>query len=109
MGCQNPPTPPQPEEPQEGEHMVHCVKFGRDMPGLDEPPFDTEFGEKIYHNVSREAWKMWLEYQKMVINEYRLNPATREAQEILVKQMEQFFFGEGSQLPPGYVPPQTKQ
>ncbi len=108
MGCHNPPGPPQPEELKEGDHIVHCVKFGRDMPGLDEPPFDTEFGEKIYHNVSREAWKMWLEYQKMIINEYRLNPATREAQEILVKQMEQFFFGEGAQLPPGYVPPQKK-
>lgn len=109
MGCSGPPRPSQPEEAKEGDHIVHCVKFGRDMPGLDEPPFDTEFGEKIYHNVSREAWKMWLEYQKMIINEYRLNPATRESQEILVKQMEQFFFGEGAQLPPGYVPPQTKQ
>ncbi len=98
-----------PPEPTESEHMVDCVKFGKRLPGLDEPPFDGELGQKIYDHVSLQAWKMWIEYQKMVINEYRLNPATREAQEILVKQMDQFFFGEGAQLPPGYVPPQTKQ
>ncbi len=86
------------------EHMVKCVRFGREMPGLDEPPFDTELGQRIYENVSKEAWRMWMEYAKMLINEYRLNPATKEAQEVLVKQMEQFFWGEGSQLPPGYVP-----
>ncbi len=89
--------------------MVKCVKFGREMEGLDEPPFDSPLGQRIYESVSMEAWKMWMEHAKMIINEYRLNPATKEAQEILVKQMEQFFFGEGSQLPPGYVPPKTKQ
>ena len=48
---------------------------------------------------------MWAEHLKMVINEYRLNPATLEAQELIMKQMEEYFFGEGAQLPPDYVPP----
>jgi len=26
------------------------------MEGLDEPPFDSEFGQKIYKNVSKQAW-----------------------------------------------------
>jgi Fe-S cluster biosynthesis and repair protein YggX len=91
------------------ERMVKCVKFGKDMPGLDEPPFDTELGRRIYENVSQEAWRLWGEHAKMVINEYRLNPADKKAQEILVQQMEQFFFGEGAVLPPDYVPPQQKQ
>jgi Fe-S cluster biosynthesis and repair protein YggX len=99
----------QPAEPVSGEHMVKCVKFGKEMPGLDEPPFDGELGQRVYDNVSREAWKLWLEHLKMVMNEYRLNPATREAQEIILKQMDDYFFGEGSQFPPGYVPPQSKQ
>jgi Fe-S cluster biosynthesis and repair protein YggX len=42
---------------------------------------------------------------KMMMNEYRLNLGTREAQEFLLKQMEQYFFGEGSNLPAEYVPP----
>ncbi|GIU80072.1 MAG: putative Fe(2+)-trafficking protein [Bryobacteraceae bacterium] len=87
--------------------MVHCVKFGREMEGLDEVPFDNHpLGQKIYENVSKEAWRMWVEHMKMLMNEYRLNLGTREAQEFLLKQMEQYFFGEGAQLPPDYVPPQ---
>ena len=45
----------------------------------------------------------------MILNEYRLNPAHKEAQEIIVKHMEDFFFGEGAPLPPGYVPPRSKE
>ena len=83
---------------------IHCVKLGREAEGLDFPPYPGELGKRIYENVSQQAWDMWLEHLKMVINEYRLSPATREAQEIIEQQMEQFFFGEGAQLPPGYVP-----
>ena len=87
------------------DHTVLCVKLKKQLPGLDEPPFDTDFGRKIYDNVSEEAWKQWTEYCKMLLNEYRLNPARREDQEVIVKQMEQFFFGEGAAPPPEYVPP----
>jgi len=78
------------------------------MPGLDEPPFDNPLGQRIYENVSREAWAMWAEHCKMILNEYRLNPANPKDQEVLAKQMEEYFFGEGAALPPGYVPPKTK-
>jgi len=86
-------------------HTVFCVKLKKDMPGLDEPPFDNDLGQKVYDNVSQEAWRMWVEHCKMLLNEYRLNPARREDQEVIVKQMEQFFFGEGSAKPKEYVPP----
>jgi Fe-S cluster biosynthesis and repair protein YggX len=85
--------------------MVKCVKLGRELPGLDEPPFDNELGQKVYENVSQEAWKMWTEHLKMIINEYRLNPAQKEAQSLIVQQLEQYFFGEGAAAPPEYVPP----
>ena len=91
-----------------GKRMVKCVKFQREMPGLDEAPFDGPLGQRIYESVSQEAWKLWQEHCKMILNEYRLNPAHKEAQEIIVKHMEDFFFGEGAPLPPGYVPPQSK-
>ncbi len=91
------------------QHMVKCAKFGKEMPGLDEPPFDTELGQKISENVSAEAWRLWGEHAKMIINEYRLNPADRKAQEIIVHHMEEFFFGQGAQLPPDFVPPKQKQ
>ena len=90
------------------EHMVHCVKLNKDLPGLDEPPFDSELVKKIYENVSREAWGQWMEFCKMLLNEYRLNPARREDQEVIVKQMEQYFFGPGVAPPKEYVPPAQK-
>ncbi len=106
MSCSQPPMPAEHDEP--GTRKVFCVKFQREMPGLDEPPFDNPLGQRIYENVSREAWAMWAEHCKMILNEYRLNPANPKDQEVLAKQMEEYFFGEGAALPPGYVPPKTK-
>lgn len=87
------------------EHKVFCVKLQKELPGLDEPPFDTDLGRKIYDNVSQQAWSMWMDFCKMLLNEYRLNPARKEDQEAIVQQMEQYFFGQGAAPPPEYVPP----
>jgi Fe-S cluster biosynthesis and repair protein YggX len=86
-------------------HMVFCARHKQELEGLDEPPFDSDFGHKIYNSVSQKAWKEWLEHQKMLLNEYRLQPWTPQAQEFLVEQMNQYFFGEGASLPTEYVPP----
>ncbi|MFQ5777310.1 MAG: oxidative damage protection protein [Terriglobia bacterium] len=91
------------------ERMVRCVKFGEELPGLPEVPYTGELGQKIYENVSQKAWELWKEHVKMVINEYQLNPATPEAWQIISNEAEKFFFGEGAQLPPGFVPQQAKQ
>ena len=87
---------------------VQCVKFQKDMPGLDTPPWPGDLGQRIYQSVSVQAWKLWEERMKMILNEYRLMPWQKEAQEIIAKQMEDFFFGEGAALPPGFVPQQAK-
>ena len=86
---------------------VMCAKLKFEAPGLDEVPFDSHpLGQRIYDNVSKEAWKGWVEHMKMLMNEYRLNLCTREAQEFVIKQMEEYFFGEGSSAPPpDFVPP----
>ncbi len=85
---------------------VFCVKFQKEMPGLDEVPFDNHpLGQRIYENVSKEAWRLWVEQMKMIMNEYRLNLANPEAQQFLLKQMENFFFGEGHAPPPDFVEP----
>ena len=86
-------------------HMVQCVRYKQEMEGLDEPPFDTDFGQKIYQSVSQKAWNEWVDRQKMLLNEYRLQPWQPQAQKFLVEQMEQFFFGEGVGMPTQYVPP----
>jgi Fe-S cluster biosynthesis and repair protein YggX len=85
--------------------MVKCVKLGAELPGLEQPPWSGELGQRIYENVSQQAWSMWLSRMTMIINEYRLYPADPEAQKILEAHMEEFFFGPEAGVPPGYVPP----
>jgi Fe-S cluster biosynthesis and repair protein YggX len=102
------PEPTTNETAQPGTRMVHCVKFDKDLPGLERIPWAGELGKRVYESVSKEAWKLWLEHSKMIMNEYRLNPLDPNSQKIMTEQMEQFFFGEGAKLPEGYVPPKAK-
>jgi len=85
--------------------VIQCVKLGREAEGLDVPPYPGELGKRIYANVSKEAWKQWLEHQKMLVNENRLNLADQRARQYLARQMEQFLFGGGADKPAGYVAP----
>ena len=85
--------------------MVQCVKLGREAEGLDFPPYPGELGKRVYESVSKEAWKQWLEQQKMLVNENRLSLADKKAREYLAQQMEKHFFGEGAEKAAGHVPP----
>ncbi|MFP3874868.1 MAG: oxidative damage protection protein [Thiohalophilus sp.] len=85
--------------------MVHCAKLDKEAEGLDMPPYPGELGKRIFENISREAWQMWIQQQTMLINEYRLSPMDPEHRKMLEAQMEKFLFGEGADTPEGYVPP----
>jgi Fe-S cluster biosynthesis and repair protein YggX len=84
--------------------MVQCVKLGRELPGLDKPPFPGELGQRIYDHVSKQAWDMWPAQSTLIINHYSLNMADPESRKILREQMEEFFFGKDSKMPEGWVP-----
>jgi Fe-S cluster biosynthesis and repair protein YggX len=84
--------------------MVHCVKLGREAEALDRPPFKGEFGQKLFENVSREAWRAWIEHSKMLVNEYRLDLTSDQGQKIWMGECQKYFFGEGSELPKEFVP-----
>ena len=85
---------------------IHCVKLGKEAEGLDRPPYPGELGQRIYENVSKQAWQEWMNLQTMLINENRLSPMNPDHRKFLAQQMEEFFFGEGAQRPAGYVPPE---
>jgi Fe-S cluster biosynthesis and repair protein YggX len=87
---------------------VQCVKLQRELPAMPYKPFQDELGQRIFDQVSLEAWKMWLEHSKMIVNEYRLDLTSKKAHEVLKEQCEKFFFGEGAALPPDFVPPPAK-
>ena len=85
--------------------MVQCAKLGKELPGIAYKPFDNELGQRIFDSVSQEAWMMWVEHSKMIVNEYRLDLTSKKAHEVLLEQCEQFFFGEGAAPPPEYQAP----
>jgi Fe-S cluster biosynthesis and repair protein YggX len=84
--------------------MVQCVKLGREAEGLDRPTYPGPLGQRIFDNVSKEAWQGWIRQQTMLVNENRLNLADPAARKYLAEQMENYFFGEGAAMPAGYVP-----
>jgi len=85
--------------------MVQCIKLGKQAEGLDNATYPGELGQKIFDNVSKEAWQQWMGHQTILMNENRLSPMKPEDRAFLEKEMEKFFFGEGSEMPEGYVPP----
>ncbi len=85
---------------------VQCVKLNKEAEGLEFVPYPGDLGKKIFHNVSKEAWKLWLSQQTMLINEYRLSTIDPKSREFLETEMEKFFFSEeGGTVLEGFVPP----
>ena len=87
--------------------MVNCVKLAQEAEGLDRPTYPGDLGKRIYEEVSKEAWQMWMGHQTMLINEYRLTPVDPKARKFLEEEMEKFFFGGGSDKPEGFVPQES--
>jgi Fe-S cluster biosynthesis and repair protein YggX len=83
---------------------VKCVVLGAEAEGLERVPYPGELGQRVFDNVSKEAWQRWLKHQTMLINEYRLSPIEPKARKFLVAEMEKFFFGGGSAAPQEFVP-----
>ncbi len=88
--------------------MVMCAKLGRELPGLEAPPVPGPLGQRIFNEISEEAWQMWLQQQTIMINHYGLNLADPATRKLLQQQMEEFFFGENARMPEGWTPPAGK-
>jgi Fe-S cluster biosynthesis and repair protein YggX/rhodanese-related sulfurtransferase len=88
-----------------GRRKVQCVKLGKELPGLKRRPYPGPLGERIFAEVSAEAWNLWVEHCKMIVNEYRIHAADQSAMKMLMEQCETFLFGDGgAHRPEGYVP-----
>jgi Fe-S cluster biosynthesis and repair protein YggX len=85
---------------------VHCAKLGREAEGLDAPPMPGELGQRVYAEISKEAWQAWLGQQTILINEHRLAGFDPKARAFLREQMLAYLFGEGEvKTPEQFVPP----
>lgn len=80
--------------------IVKCMKLGRELEGLDRPPWPGELGRRIYENISKEAWRGWLEESTKLLNETRLDVTSEAGQKFYAAAMEDWFFGSGTPLEP---------
>lgn len=74
------------------QRTVYCVKLKKEAPGLTAPPYPGPLGQRIYEEISAEAWKGWLQHQTILINENRLKLTSPEARDFLKKAMETYLF-----------------
>lgn len=84
--------------------MVNCVLLKREAEGLDRPTYPGDLGQRVFDNVSKEAWKKWLGHQTILMNEYRLSPINPRDRKFLEEEMDKFFFGEGASTVDNFTP-----
>lgn len=84
---------------------VQCLKLGKEAEGLERQPYLGELGKRIFDNISKQAWQMWMQHQTMLINENRLSVIDPQHRAFLEEQMRKFLFENEAQAPEGYVPP----
>jgi Fe-S cluster biosynthesis and repair protein YggX len=87
------------------DRIVHCKKLGKDLPGLDRPPYKNDLGKRIYEEISKEAWQEWLKDSVKYINTYRVDLASPEGQKFMLKQCAIYFgYEEGDLAQTAWVP-----
>ena len=88
------------------ERMVQCRKLGKLLPGLPKPPYKNELGRRVYEEVSKEAWEMWIKESVRFINTYRVDLASSEGVQFMMKQTAIYFgYEEGDLAATAWTPP----
>jgi len=83
---------------------IFCTHLNKNADGLDFQILPGELGKKVFENISKEAWAMWMSKQTMLINERKLNLMNVDDRALLEKNMSAFLFeGEEVQID-GYTP-----
>ncbi|MCL2777855.1 MAG: oxidative damage protection protein [Polyangiaceae bacterium] len=78
--------------------LVMCRKLGKKLPGLTRPPYKNELGKRIYEEVSKEAWDMWIQDSVKYINTYRVDLTSPEGQKFMFDQCAVYFGLQGGKL-----------
>jgi len=88
---------------------VFCIKYKKNLPGLEKQPFPGSAGEHVYQNVSQQAWQEWLKHQTLLINEKHLQLMDPKTQTYLSEQRRRFLNNEDFDHAEGYTPTQDMQ
>ncbi len=84
--------------------IVNCAKLNKEAEGIAFAPYPGDLGQRIFENISQEAWQLWLNHQTMLINERQLSLIDPDARKYLEGEMEKFLFGGDYDEIAGYVP-----
>jgi len=89
--------------------MVMCKKLGKELPGLERPPYRNDLGKRIFEQISKEAWEMWKKDSVKYINTYRVDLTSAEGQKFMFDQCAIYFgFEEGKLADTAFVPEEKK-
>ena len=83
---------------------VFCQRRNKEAEGLDFQLYPGELGEKIFNNISKEAWAEWQKKQTMLINEHKMNMMNPDDRAFLEKTMVEFLFEGKEPHIEGYTP-----
>lgn len=87
---------------------IFCKKLQKEAEGLAFAPYPGPLGERIFNEISKEAWQDWQKTQTMLINEYRLNLMDAEARKFLEGEMQKFLFEGQDVRPDEYQAPESE-
>ena len=86
---------------------VFCEYLQKEAEGLDFQLYPGELGQRIYENISKQAWSEWQKKQTMLINEKHLNMMSEADRAFLESQMIAFLFERKDIEIEGYTPPEN--
>jgi Fe-S cluster biosynthesis and repair protein YggX/TolA-binding protein len=92
-------APPMPQDATDGQSAEAaagatgdfvCRRCGRANPRMEEIPFTSEIGQKIYAAICQPCWREWIAQSIKVINEYRVNLGSPQGNQVYEQNMKEF-------------------
>ena len=70
---------------------ILCKKLNQELKALERPPY-LGIGLKIQNQISEQAWREWLEFQKKLVNENGLDLSEKKTRDMLKDEMIKYLF-----------------
>lgn len=84
--------------------MIFCHYLNKESEGLDFKLYPGQLGQRIFDQISKEAWQLWMKKQTMFINENKLNMMNQEDRKKIEAQMIAFLFDKKDIIIEGFTP-----
>ncbi|PPI86464.1 oxidative damage protection protein [Candidatus Pantoea edessiphila] len=72
--------------------IIFCSFLRCESEGQEYQVYPGDIGKRIYNEISKKAWKLWIEKQTILINEKKLNLINQKDRKILEDEMIKFLF-----------------